>query len=140
MEPGALNFSQKSQNMNILKRWYYLPACAAIIFIIFVITSLADVVLAVLHQRFYSTAAFIVIFGVGGVFAAFFSYTKAVDFAGIKNEFTRWSSIVLIWIIALLFIFLFSVLEGGEYEVAFISYGITLALTTLLFMKGEVGF
>jgi hypothetical protein len=126
--------------MNIIKKWYYLPACAGIIFLIFIFTSLADVVLAVFSMRFYSTAAFIVIFGVGGVFAAFFSFTKAVDFAGIKNEFTRWSSIVLIWIIALLFIFLFSVIEGGEYEAAFISFGITLALTTLLFMKGEVGF
>ncbi len=126
--------------MNIIKRWIYLPACAGIIVFMFILTSLLDVVLAVFSQRFYSTAAFIVMFGVGGVFAAMFSYTKAVDFAGLKNEFTRWSSIILIWIMALLFIFLFSVLEGGEYAAAFISFGITLALTTLLFMKGEVGF
>ena len=118
----------------------YLPACAAIIMLFFIFTSLADIMLVMFYQRFYSTAAFIVVFGVGGIFAAFFSYTKAIDFAGIKNEFTRWSTIILIWIIALLFIFLFAVLEGGEYKAAFISFGITLALTTLLFMKGEVGF
>jgi hypothetical protein len=50
------------------------------------------------------------------------------------------SIIVLIWITALLFIFLFYVLEGGEYEAAFISFGVTLSLTSLLFVKGKTEF
>jgi hypothetical protein len=44
----------------------------------------------------------------------------------------------MMWITALLFIFLFSVLEGGEYEVAFISYGVTLALSALFFVKDKI--
>ena len=124
--------------MNFINRWVYLPACLGIIILFFTLTSLFDIVIATFYPRFYSLAAFIVSFGVGGVFACVFCYAKAIDFATVKNEFTRWSVIILIWITALLFIFLLSVLEGGEYEAAFISFGITLALTTLLFIKGSV--
>jgi hypothetical protein len=104
----------------------------------FVVTSLFDIVIAVFSARFYSTAAFVVTFGVGGVFAGIFCYSRAVGYAAVKNEFTRWSVIILIWVTAALFIYPLSVLEGGEYQAAFISYGVTLALTTLLFMKGKI--
>lgn len=126
--------------MNLIKRWIYLPVCIGIIILVFVLTSLLDIAISVLYIRFYTTAAFIVSFGVGGIFACFFSYFGAASYASYKNEFTRWSVIVLIWIIALLFIFLLSVLEGGEYKAAFISFGVTLALTTLLFIKDKAVF
>lgn len=124
--------------MNLSNRLLSLTIGLGIIILLFTITSLFDIVIAVFYSRFYSTAAFVVTFGVGGVFAGIFSYSRAVGYASVKNEFTRWSVIIFIWIIALLFIFLLSTLEGGEYKTAFISYGITMALTTLLFVKGKL--
>jgi hypothetical protein len=124
--------------MNFSNRFLSLIIGLGIIILLFVITSLFDIVIAVFYSRFYSTAAFVVTFGVGGVFAGVFSYSRAVGYAADKNEFTRWSIIILIWITAALFIYPLSALEGGEYRSAFISFGITLALTTLLFVKGKV--
>ena len=126
--------------MNFIKRWKYLPLCLLIILLTFIATSLLDVVLSAFYPRFYSTALFAVSFGVGGVFAAVLGYGKAITAAPLKNELTRWSTIISIWITALVFIFLLSVLEGGEYKTAFMSFGITMALSTLLFVKGEVAF
>lgn len=60
-----------------------------------------------------------------------------MSLVSIKSEFARWSIIIFVCITALLSIFLLSALEGGEYESAFIAFGITLALTTLLFIKGK---
>ncbi len=124
--------------MNFSNRFLSLTIGLGIIILLFVITSLFDIVIAVFYSRFYSTAAFIVTFGVGGIFAGVFSYSYAVGYAAVKNNFTRWSVIILIWVTAALFIYPLSVLEGGEYRSAFISFGITLALTTLLFVKGKV--
>ena len=124
--------------MNFSNRFLSLAIGLGTIILLFIITSLLDIVIAVFYSRFYSTAAFIVTFGVGGVFAGVFSYSNAVGYAVIKNEFTRWSVIILIWVTAALFIYPLSVLEGGEYKAAFISYGVTLALTMLLFVKGKV--
>jgi len=126
--------------VNVTKRWMYLPLCLLTILLTFVATSLLDVVLAVFYPRFYSSVLFVVSFGVGGVFAAVLGYDKAINASPLKNEMARWSTILSIWIMALLFIFLLSVLEGGEYKNAFIAFGITMALSTLLFVKGEVAF
>lgn len=109
-----------------------------IILLMFFLISVFDIVLSVLYSRFYSTAAFVTTFGVGGVFACVFSYSNGVEYAIIKNEFARWRIIVMIWITAILFIYPLSVIEGGEYQAAFISYGITLALTSLFFIKGKI--
>jgi hypothetical protein len=124
--------------MNFTNRVLSLLLGLGIIILMFVVTSILDIVIAVFYARFYSTAAFVVTFGVGGVFAGIFSYARAVGYAAVKNEFTRWSIIILIWVTAALFIYPLSVLEGGEYQAAFISYGVTLALTTLLFIKGKI--
>ncbi len=125
--------------MKFSNRLLSLAIALGIIILVFTITSLFDILIAVFYSRFYSVAAFVVTFGVGGVFASIFSYSKAVGYAAVKNELTRWSVIILIWITAALFIYPLSVLEGGEYKAAFISYGITLALTTLIFIKGKAG-
>lgn len=124
--------------MNFTYRLVSLLIALGTIIMIFTLTSLFDLLIAVIYSRFYSTAAFIVTFGVGGVFACIFSYSWAVGYALVKNELTRWSVIILIWVTAALFIYPLSVLEGGEYKAAFISYGVTLALTTLLFIKGKI--
>ncbi|MBK8608500.1 MAG: hypothetical protein IPL84_00695 [Chitinophagaceae bacterium] len=126
--------------MNFTNRTISLLLALGIIIGMFTVASLFDIVISVFYQRFYSTAAFVVTFGVGGVFASIFSYSKAVGYAAVKNEFTRWCVIISIWITAALFVYPLSVLEGGEYQAAFISYGITLALTTLLFIKGKIDF
>ena len=123
--------------MNFTNRLFSLLIGLGGVITLFTLTSLFDIVIASIYPRFYSAAAFIVTFGVGGVFACIFSYSWAVGYAAVKNEFTRWSVIILIWVTAALFIYPLSVLEGGEYKAAFISYGVTLALTTLLFIKGK---
>lgn len=124
--------------MNFKNRLISLLLGLGIIMLMFIVTSLFDIVIAAFYPRFYSTAAFIVTFGVGGVFASLFCYSKTVGYAAVKNELTRWSAIILIWVTAVLFIYPLSVLEGGEYKAAFISYGVTLALTTLMFIKGKI--
>ena len=129
----SLNFFLKNNIycfMNFTNRLLSLLCGLGIIILLFVVTSLFDILIAVFYSRFYTTAAFVVTFGVG--------YSKAVGFAMVKNEITRWSVIILIWVTAALFIYPLSVLEGGEYKAAFIAYGVTLALTTLLFIKGKI--
>jgi hypothetical protein len=123
--------------MNLWIRWRYLFACMSIILLAFIAISLFDVVIAVFNPRFYSNAAFIVTFGVGGIFAGFLAYTISTEAAPVKNEFTRWSLIILMIVGGLLFFFLFSELEGGEYRMPFKAFGVTLALTTPFFMKGK---
>jgi hypothetical protein len=65
-------------------------------------------------------------------------YTYAIAQALVKNEFTRWSLIILLIITGLLFFLLLAKIEGGEYEAAFKAYGATMALSSLLFVKGKV--
>ena len=126
--------------MRHIKRWGYLPAGLFIIILFFTGTSIFDIVINAVYPRFYSTAAFIVIFGVGGIFAGVFCYTKSIDWSPVKNEVTRWSVIILMILTGLAFFFPLAALEGGEYEAAFRSYGFTLAITSLLFVKGKVEF
>ena len=104
----------------------------------FVVASLVDIILAAISPRFYSTAAFIVIFGVAGVFAATMGYMYGMQAAGEKKESTRWILIIFIILTGLLFFLFLAKIEGGEYEPAFKSFGATLVLSTLLFIKGEV--
>jgi hypothetical protein len=119
---------------------YFKPilACLGIIILFFIAVSLLDILIAVIYPRFYSNAAFVVTFGVGGVFAAAFGYTASIPLAPVKNEFARWSLIILMIVTGLLFFFFLAKLEGGEYEAAFKAFGATLAPASLLFMKGKV--
>lgn len=107
------------------------------IFLVFVITSLFDVILVFFFPRFYSNAAFITTFGVGGIFAGTMGYMNGMERSIKKNETARWGFISLLIIIGLLFFFLLAKLEGGEYEPAFKSFGATLAISSLLFVKGK---
>jgi hypothetical protein len=109
-----------------------------IILLLFVVVSLFDIALAVLYSRFYSTAAFIVTFGVGGVFAAFFAFTGGMGQTKEKTELVRWSLIILLIVCGLLFFFPLATLEGGEYKAAFKAYGVMLCITTILFMRGDL--
>lgn len=110
----------------------------ATIIVVFVAASVFDVLLAVVSLRFYSRAAFIVVFGVAGVFAGTMSYTNGIGIVAKKNEYARWSLIIFIIIIGILFFFLFAKLEGGEYEVAFKAFGVTTALSSWLFARGKI--
>lgn len=112
-------------------------ACLVVIITGFVVVSLFDIVLAVMNPRFYSTAAFITVFGVGGIFAGLMAYSSGISMANKKDETARWTLIGLIVATGLLFFFLLARLEGGEYEAAFKSYGITSALSSLLMAKGK---
>lgn len=119
-------------------RWKYLASCIGIIVATFVGFSILDVFIAVTKMRFYSNAAFITVFGVGGIFAGMLSYINSIGMAPEKNKFARWSLIATIIGMGALFFFLLSEIEGGEYRVPFKAFGITMAACTLLFMKGKV--
>lgn len=121
--------------MHFLNRWKYLAVGLAIILIAFVAASLLDVVLALIHPRFYSMGALIAIFGVGGVFAGVFCYTGAIDFSPDKTQFSRRSLLILMVATGLVFFFPLATFESDEYAIAFKSFGVTLALSSLLFLK-----
>jgi hypothetical protein len=108
-----------------------------IIVIIFTLTSLFDIFISVIYSRFYSTAAFIVTFGVGGIFASFFAYTNSIKYTP-GNKRARWMLIAFMVITGILFAYPLSVIEGGEYQPAFVSFAVTLALTSFLFIKGDL--
>ena len=110
-----------------------------IIIIIFIAASLLDILLVFFYPRFYSTAAFIVTFGVGGIFAGVIGYMYPMEKIIEKNETARWSLISMLIITGLIFFFFLAKLEGGEYEPAFKAYGATIALSSLLFVKGKPG-
>lgn len=111
---------------------------AGIIFIMLVVTSLFDILLVFFNPRFYSPALFIVTFGVGGVFAAVFSYMYGIQLSPEKNEIARWSIISTLIISGLLFFFFLAKIEGGEYSAAFKAYGVMLCISSLLFKSGKV--
>ena len=124
-----------------MKLWAYskmLIVSLAVIVIVFTVVSLFDILVAVFYARFYTNAAFAVTFGVGGVFGAVFSFFSAIKFAPVQNEMARWFVISTLIITGLFLFFFLSKLEGGEYEAAFKAYGATLALGSLLFIKGKV--
>jgi O-antigen/teichoic acid export membrane protein len=121
--------------MNIIK---CILTTLVVIIVMFIIISIADIVLSVISRRFYSNLAFITIFGVGGIFAAIFSYSYGMAQATEKNTLSRWSVIVTIILSGLLFFFLLSSLEGGEYEPAFKAFGVSLVLGSLLAAKAKV--
>ena len=115
------------------------PFIAVIIYIfgMLVFVTLFDIVVAVVTGRFYSDAAFVVLFGVSGVFAAVLGYGAGLDTATTKNKTTRRSLGSLLAITGLLFIFFFSEIEGGEYRIPFKAYGITILATSLFLLSGK---
>lgn len=114
---------------------YLIVTC--IIIIVFVGISLLDVFISVIYARFYTTAALVTTFGVGGIFAAVFGFQYGAEANTAKDEKTRWSLILFMLVAGLLFFFLLASMEGGEYEAAFKGFGITLSLGGFLFSRGK---
>jgi hypothetical protein len=123
--------------MNATKYLQSIVAILCITIIVFAAVSLVDILISVFYSRFYSNAAFIVTFGVGGIFAAAISFYGAINYTS-KNETARWALIIILVSTGLLFFFLLSGIEGGEYQSAFKAFGATLALGSLLFVKGKL--
>lgn len=109
-----------------------------ILFLGLLVTTLFDILLVFTQPRFYSNALFIVTFGVGGVFAAVFAYMKGIERSEQKDEMARWSLVGLLVIAGILLYFVIARLEGGEYAFPFRAYGISIALTSLIFVRGKV--
>ena len=124
--------------MNLLNKGKGLLLCASAILVVFVAVSFLDIIIAVMYARFYSNAAFIVTFGVGGIFAAVLGYMHGISAMDVKDELARWSLIIFMLIIGLLFFFPLARLEGGEYEAAFKGFGATLGMAGFLFAKGKI--
>jgi len=91
--------------MNIIRQWKSILVSIIVIAVMFFLVSVFDILLAVLSMRFYSTVAFIVLFGVGGIFAALFSYSYGIGIASQKDKWTRWSVLGSIVSTGLLFFF-----------------------------------
>jgi hypothetical protein len=104
------------------------------------LASFIVVLFSVLNTRFYSSGSLMITFGAGGVFAAVFSFYDSLTVAPAKNELARWSIIITMIIAGLLFIFFLSPIQNREYESAFTSFGSTLAFSSLLFIRGRMGF
>lgn len=126
--------------MNLYRLGKPVVICISVIVLMLIVTSLFDILLVFFYSRFYSTTAFIVIFGVGGIFAGIFAYSYGMNSSKEKDEWIRWFLIASMVISGLLFFFLLSKLEGGEYEPAFKSFGITLTLTSFFFAKEKIDF
>ncbi len=110
----------------------------AVILLMLVFVSGVDIAAVFFYSRFYSSAAFMVLFGVGGIFAALLAYGYGINRAAEKNEGARRMLVLTLAVCALFFFFVLARIEGGEFGPAFKSYGIGLALGSLLFMKGKV--
>ena len=91
--------------MKLIKQWKSLLAATCIIVIFYVLVSFLDIAIAFFYSRFYSPAAFIVSFCVGGIFAAVFGYFYGIRLAPEKNELARWSLILTMIAIGLFFFF-----------------------------------
>ena len=124
--------------MNIIRQWKSILVSILVILVMFFLVSVFDVILAVLSMRFYSPTAFIVMFGVGGIFAALFSYSYGIGIASPKNKWTRWTVTGSIVSTGLLFFFFLAPLESGEYEPAFKAFGIMLIPSSLLLYKSKM--
>lgn len=112
--------------------------CLAVLVVGFVAVSLFDILVAVLYARFYSTAAFIVLFGVGGVFAGILAYGYGISQLKEMGQMGRLLIAGFIVLLGLFFFFFLAKLEGGEYEAAFKSYGITSAFAAVVLAKEKL--
>jgi hypothetical protein len=124
--------------MKLLRNGVPILICAATIIVVFIAVSLLDIVISVMYARFYSNAAFVVTFGVGGIFAAVLGYMNGNARAPEKNGITRWLLIAFLFLTGICFFFYLAKLEGGEYEAAFKGFGATLSLASLLFLKEDI--
>jgi len=124
--------------MKFLQLWKPVLVALITVFIVFAAAGIFDIILAVLHPRFYSNAAFCVIFGVAGIFASIFAFSYGKAAATEQNKTTRWVLTVTIIIAALVFFFVLAPIENDEYEWACRSFAITLAAASLFFAKEKI--
>lgn len=110
----------------------------AVILAGFIAISIFDIIIAVIYSRFYTNAAFITIFGVGGIFAGMMSYSSGLEMSKDKNPASRIKVTGLIVVTGLIFYFFLARIEGGEYEAAFKSYGVTTALSSLFMARWKI--
>jgi hypothetical protein len=124
--------------MSPIKQWKYLLTCLNRIVAMFMVVSFVFVVFSVLNSHFYSSISLIITFGTGGIFTAAFSYYDSFNQAVQKNEVTRWSIILTMILIAMIFFVFLAPIQKGEYEDAFKSFGTTLAFSSLMFFRGKL--
>lgn len=97
-----------------------------VVIIMLVAVSIFDILLAVVYSRFYTSALFAITFAVAGIFAGFFSYAYGTKLHKENAGKARWPVTAMIVLTGIIFCFLIAPLEGGEYEVPFITFGIAL--------------
>jgi len=122
--------------MNILQQWRSLLAAIVIIVLLFIAASILDIILSSVFARFYTIGVFIAAFGVAGIFAALLAFSYGMKLSPEKNEWARWALIITNIVIAV--VFFLAVPRGDEFEPAFKSFGVTLALTSLFFVKSKL--
>ena len=123
--------------MDIVKYWKPILTVLIVIFIILIITSVANILISAVFIRFYTDLTFIVIFGVGGIFAGLVGYSYGIERATEKDALSKWVLIITLIISGLLFFFYFSGLDESEYETAFKAYGAALIISCLYIAKSK---
>jgi drug/metabolite transporter (DMT)-like permease len=92
------------------------------------------VILAAIGFDDYTNAVFIVVFGVGGIFAGILGYMAALDRITPGDRLTSVAILAMQIIIGLLFFFPIAAIEGGEYRVPFKAFGCMLVLSSVFFL------
>jgi len=124
--------------MKFLQLWKPVLVALILVSVVFVAAGILDIVLAVLQPRFYSNAAFCVIFGVAGIFASIMAYSSGKYFVTATDKFGRLVLIITIIVAGIIFFFLLASIENREYEWACRSFGITLVGATIFFIKAKL--
>ena len=102
-----------------------------VVVVMLVVVSVFDIILAVVYSRFYTSALFAITFAVAGIFAGFFSFAYGTKLYKENAGKARWPVTAMIVLTGLILCFLIAPLEGGEYKVPFITFGIALIAGSL---------
>ena len=87
-----------------------------------------------LFPEFYSLTAFILSFAIGGILAAALSFEYGMQINATQDPAEKFSIIVLQVLTGAASYFLLSKLQQSAYEIPFKSFGLALALGSLLYI------
>jgi hypothetical protein len=121
--------------MILIRQLKVIATCIVVVFFVFFMTAVFDILMSALSPRFYSVAGYLCIFSLGGIFASVQAYTYGMDISDEQDGMARWTTISAIIIIALLFFFYLSHVEANAYQFAFKAFGATLGPVCLLYSK-----
>ncbi len=105
------------------------------IIIVFIGLAFTALLTSMLVPNFHSIIIFIASFAIGGVLASALSFEYGITFSGGRNSQSKLILVIVQIIIGLAGFFILSGIQQGEYEIPFKSFGVALALGSLLHLK-----